>query len=511
MRRYRMAESFTAKMSSSAANGTNTPPQFESERILKNLPLVKPFKVSEETTVLDVCKMMAAICVDVVLVANTDDWISGIVTEKDIATKVIAEGLRPDQTLISKVMTRNLIYAGSDASAMEALQLMAIGNFRHLPVVENNAIIGLLDITNCLYDAISIMGKVAKQGSVIVASVEGVEYRYGSNLLELSNFMGMFRENMFKSSLSTIILEGSRVAIVSPSDTVYVAAKIMRDSCVSYVLIMTGNNIHGILTSKDILIRVVAQDLSPEVTLVVKVMTPDPKCTTLDTTIFEALNIMHDGKLLYLPVVDKDGNVAACFDVLWISYGAIFKLGSIFAASTDALFTVMRKILDSELILKPAYYSDTESEINMSPYVPSYGTHHLKPSYLVENSFSFKLKDHKGRLHRFNSGTNNLAKLVYAVMQRVGVYIDQKRFRLLYEDDEGEKVLLTMDEDLVAAVVHAKSVGQKVLKMDLEYYDSSQEKEEITTKNHICSFLFGVLLFAVFFYIPMKTLVERYS
>lgn len=36
-----------------------------------------------------------------------------------------------------------------------------------------------------------------------------------------------------------------------------------------------------------------------------KVMTPDPECATLETTILDALHIMRDGKFLHLPVVDK--------------------------------------------------------------------------------------------------------------------------------------------------------------------------------------------------------------
>lgn len=44
------------------------------------------------------------------------------------------------------------------------------------------------------------------------------------------------------------------------------------------------------------------------------------------------------------------------------------------------------------------------SEMSMSQYVASDGTEHLKPSLPVGNSFSFKLKDHKGRVHRFNLG-----------------------------------------------------------------------------------------------------------
>jgi len=51
---------------------------------------------------------------------------------QDIATRVIAEGLRPEQTLVSKVMTRSPIFVTSDSLALEALQKMVQGLFHQL-------------------------------------------------------------------------------------------------------------------------------------------------------------------------------------------------------------------------------------------------------------------------------------------------------------------------------------------------------------------------------------------
>lgn len=62
------------------------------------------------------------------------------------------------------------------------------GKFRHLPVVENGEVIALLDITKCLYDAISRMEKAAEQGSAIAAAVEGVERQRGSGLSGWLNY-----------------------------------------------------------------------------------------------------------------------------------------------------------------------------------------------------------------------------------------------------------------------------------------------------------------------------------
>jgi CBS domain-containing protein len=150
-----------------------------------------------------------------------------------------------------------------------------LGKFRHLPVVENGEVIAMLDIAKCLYDAISRLEKAAEQGSAIAAAVEGVERQLGGNFSAPYAFIETLRERMFKPSLSTIVTEGTKVAIVSPSDPVYVATQKMREFRVNSVVVATGNTLQGIFTSKDLLMRVVAQNLSPELTLVEKVSPPD--------------------------------------------------------------------------------------------------------------------------------------------------------------------------------------------------------------------------------------------
>ncbi|CAI9271692.1 unnamed protein product [Lactuca saligna] len=286
------------------------------ERIVKKLRLSKVLTMSDETSVLDVCKRMAARRVNVAIFTDTNSLLCGIVTGKDIATKVVAEKLSPHQTTISKVMTKNPIFVSCDSLAMDTLQKMIRGKFRHLPVVENGEVIASLDIENCLYD-------------VIYGIEKTVERESENNLTAPSTFVETLSDQKFRSSLSTIVTENSKVAIVMASDPVYVAAKRMKELQVSSVIIMAGNIIQGILTSKDLLMRVVAQNLPPELTFVEKVMTPNPKCATVDTTILEALHIMHDGKFLHLPVIDKDGSVVACLDVLQITHVAISTVSSI--------------------------------------------------------------------------------------------------------------------------------------------------------------------------------------
>ncbi|KAK4726971.1 hypothetical protein R3W88_031888 [Solanum pinnatisectum] len=449
------------------------------ERTVKKLRLSKALTIPEGTTVSEACRRMAARRIDAVLLTDANALLSGIVTDKDIATRVIAEELRPEQTIISKVMTRNPIFVTADSLAIEALQKMVQGKFRHLPVVENGEVIALLDITKCLFDAISRMEKAAEQGSAIAAAVEGVERQWGNNFSAPSAFIETLRELIFKPSLSAIVSENTKVAIVCPSDPVYVAAKKMRELRVNSALITVGNKIQGILTSKDILMRVVAQNLSPELTLVEKVMTSNPECATLETTILEALHIMHDGKFLHLPIIDRDGCVAACIDVLQITHAAISMVENSSGAVSEMANTMMQKFWDSALNLEPPDDYDTLSEMSMSQLMMSEGAEAGKtgyPSLGLGNTFAFKFVDLKGRVNRFNFGSESLLELVTAVMQRLGAVDEQNRPQLLYEDDEGDKVLLTTDSDLVGAVSHARSLGLKVLRLHLDYSDVTQEK-----------------------------------
>ncbi|THG05376.1 hypothetical protein TEA_029563 [Camellia sinensis var. sinensis] len=484
------------------------------ERTVKKLRLSKALTIPEGTTVSDACRRMAALVapVDAVLLTDANALLSGIVTDKDIATRVIAEELRPEQTIISKVMTRNPIFVNSDSLAIEALQKMVQGKFRHLPVVENGEVIALLDITKCLYDAISRMEKAAEQGSAIAAAVEGVERQWGSNFSAPSAFIETLRDRMFKPCLSTIIAENAKVAIVSPSDPVHVAAKQMRELRANSVVIATENKIQGILTYCSLFIRFKGYSYAScgpkpfsyvdfggkealylvwvhlcsfwliAYLVALFVMTPNPECATLETTILEALHIMHDGKFLHLPIVDKDGYVVACVDVLQITHAAISMVDSSSGAVNDVANTMMQKFWDSALSLEPPEDYDNQSEMSMSAVNTSDGTELGRyPSLGLGNSFAFKFADHKGRVHRLNFGTENLGELVSAVMQRFGDVSDQGRPQLLYEDDEGDRVLLTTDGDLVSAVSHARSVGLKVvlsevLRLHLDVSDSSQQK-----------------------------------
>uniref|UniRef100_A0A0D9VAL1 CBS domain-containing protein n=1 Tax=Leersia perrieri TaxID=77586 RepID=A0A0D9VAL1_9ORYZ len=382
-----------------------------SERTVKKLRLSKALTLPEATAVSEACRRMTAKRVDAALLTDANGMLSGIITAEDISGRVIAEGLRPEETNVAKVMTRNPVFVMSNSSAIEALQKMVKGKFRHLPVVEHGEVIAMLDITKFLYDAISRMEKAAEQGSAIAAAMEGVERQWGNDFPGPHAFIENLRDQLFKPSLSTIITENSSVPVVSPSDPVTAAAKKMREYRVNSVVVMTGNMLLGILTSKDLVLRVVAQSLSPDVTLVEKVEGAS-----------EANNMAN---------------------------------------------TMMQKFWDSALALQPAEESDARSEESRMATSDNAEGKHIPPH--VGNSFSFKLQDGKGL-------SESLDELVSAVSYRMGMENEKARINLLYEDDEGDRVVLTTDSDLSSAIEHAKSAGWKVLRLHMdEPWSSSAE------------------------------------
>ncbi|MCO5595162.1 hypothetical protein L7F22_049201 [Adiantum nelumboides] len=441
------------------------------ERSVKRLRLTKALTIPEGTTVLDACRRMATRRVDAALLTDSSALLCGIITDKDVATRVIAEGMRPEETAVSKVMTRNPLFVTSETSAVDALQKMVQGKFRHLPVVENGEVIALLDITKCLYDAIARMERAAEKGEAIAAAVQGVERQWGNTVSAPSNFVDVLREKMFRPPLSSIIQEGSKLATVLPSDSVLVATKKMRELRVSSVIITRNNKPQGILTSKDVLMRVVAQNLPPESTPVEKVMTPNPESAMHDTSIVDALHTMHDGKFLHLPVLDREGCVVACLDVLHLTHAALATFGNA-EGSGDLTNTMLQNFWDSAFALEHAEdEEDTHSDLSLTKSsADNVASDHLKyPTLGLGSSFAFKLEDCKGRVHRFNSGTESLTELVSAIAQRVGNDVDvSKLSHIMYEDDEGDRVGLATDNDLVAAISHARSSGWKVLKLHLD-------------------------------------------
>ena len=103
----------------------------------------KLLKAAPETFVSKAAKLMAAKNVGAVLVVEANCLV-GIVSERDIAFRVVALGLDPQATRLADVMTRAPHTVDPDKPFGYALLVMQENGFRHLPVVQDGKILGIV-------------------------------------------------------------------------------------------------------------------------------------------------------------------------------------------------------------------------------------------------------------------------------------------------------------------------------------------------------------------------------
>ncbi|CAO3680786.1 unnamed protein product [Rhizopus stolonifer] len=444
--------------------------------------------------VVESAQFMSAKRCDCVLVVNDQDQLSGIFTAKDIAYRVVAEGLDARTTTVSQIMTKNPLCVTSDTSATEALDLMVSRGFRHLPVCnEEGDIFGLLDITKCLYEALEKMERAFGSSRKLYAALEGVEREWTKeNTGPMNEYIESLRESMSCPTLESV-LDGTPPAQVRYKTNVREIAIMMKNLHTTAVLVTKSHTLQGIFTSKDIVLRVIAAGLNPDNCTVARVMTPTPDTASPETTVLEALRLMNDGHYLNLPVIGN-GTIVGMVDVLKLTYVTLEQMNTIeghngedgpmwnhfwdsFGTTTDPMdneshFSENSHQPPPHLSPQPSASFKSYSDIlpSESASMVNNNTNELASSLttalpISEDTFAFKFTLSEKKTHRVISKPTYKELIENVRLKLPSGESESDWLALSYLDDEEDQVLMTSDADVLDAVQQAIKTGQSNVKL----------------------------------------------
>lgn len=115
-------------------------------QILKGKQIQSIHTIAPEDTVLDALRQMAEKNVGALPVTDAEGRLVGIVSERDYARKVVLQGRSSIGTSVSAIMTAAVITVDPRQDIKDCMQLMTERHLRHLPVIEEGRLIGLLSI-----------------------------------------------------------------------------------------------------------------------------------------------------------------------------------------------------------------------------------------------------------------------------------------------------------------------------------------------------------------------------
>ena len=101
--------------------------------------------VAPDATVFDALQRMAEKEVGALVVTEADKVV-GLISERDYARKVILHGRASPTTLVKEIMTSSVVYIRLDQPIDECMALMTAKRVRHLPVIEDDKLVGLISI-----------------------------------------------------------------------------------------------------------------------------------------------------------------------------------------------------------------------------------------------------------------------------------------------------------------------------------------------------------------------------
>ncbi|CAH02714.1 uncharacterized protein KLLA0_A02893g [Kluyveromyces lactis] len=495
----------------------------------------EPVVCKPSATVYEAAQLMSAKRENCILVVDYDDdtnleddssisgALLGIFTAKDLAFRVVGTGLKASSVTIDQIMTPHPLCATSDTLASDALNLMVERGFRHLPVIDEDthAIISVLDITKCYQEAMEKLERMYEHSKKLHDAFNSISNEIGglsggSQPFEVVKYFEHMKSVMNGPTLESVLHDETTVpSYVNVKTSVHEAALTMKDNHTTAVLVKNEvNEVSGIFTSKDVVLRVIAAGLDPKTVSVIRVMTPQPDVAPKTLSIQQALRKMFEGHYLNLPVVD-DGEIVGIVEVLKLTYATLSQINLISDAEShnsqsqrSSVPTTPSKnaapgpawnkfwngfdlMNDSSSVHSESVFSNGPPEISqteLNQFQLDNGMHlndsvsfvNGETSSLMGSSHITSQEDIRTCLHsfKFKTLTNNkthrvslrpiegVSKLVELIGEKLGGSDDVE---ILYVDDENDLVSITHDQDLIDCVLVHKNMNLDKIDLLVHY------------------------------------------
>ena len=115
--------------------------------------------ISKDQSVRQALVLMSEKNIGAIIIVDNNDFPIGIFSERDYARKIVLKGKSSKDTLLDEVMTKELVTVTKDYKIDQCMEIMNEKRIRHLPVLENKKIVGIISIG----DVLKIMIKEQKE------------------------------------------------------------------------------------------------------------------------------------------------------------------------------------------------------------------------------------------------------------------------------------------------------------------------------------------------------------
>ncbi len=127
------------------------------------------YSVTSQTSVFDALQVMLEKNISALLIMEKEELL-GIFTERDYARKLILQGRSSKETPISEIMTPDLLTLSINSTIDQCMEIMTDKKIRHLPVLENNFVIGMISIGDVVKFIIEDQKQTIQQLESYIAS-----------------------------------------------------------------------------------------------------------------------------------------------------------------------------------------------------------------------------------------------------------------------------------------------------------------------------------------------------